>query len=100
MAATREATDDHAMGLRWIVLASALVTTVLVTFIGVAWLLAGYAALSAVAVAAMARRYRRHPSTCQLLQVVVGVLIAVAWATIAVLVFKSGDTSLAGALRD
>lgn len=81
----------------WLV--SAAVTAFVVTFLGASWFVLGLAALHGVAVVAMTPRYLHDMTLPHGALVAVQVIITGAWLLIAVLAFRSGDTSLIGAWR-
>ena len=81
------------------VLASlAILSVVLVTFVGVAWFLLLVAIANLAAVVAMVARAKNAPTPSQILQVIIGLLIVAAFLAFAVALFASGDVSLLGAL--
>ena len=81
----------------WLV--SLAATIFVVTFLGVSWFVLGLAALHGAAVVAMMRRYRHDMTRSHAALVAVQVLMTGAWLMMAVLAFRSGDTSLVGAWR-
>ncbi len=83
----------------WLWVASLTVAILVVTFLGAIWFVLGLAVLHGAAVVAMTRRYRHDMTRSHATLVAVHVLITGAWLLVAVLAFRSGDTSLVGAWR-
>ncbi len=81
----------------WLWVASLTVVIFVVTFLGASWFVLGLAALHGAVVVAMMRRYRHNMTRSHGTLLAVQVLITGTLLLMAVLAFRSGDTSLVGA---